>query len=231
MNVDATNAATVATGVKNGKPAECGSSTVRKSASIANIAAAMCKAQAELKNPPKASDNPHFKSKFADLATVRDTVTPVLSRHKLAVMQFPCDCDGMPALTTILTHESGEWIETTILLRSKMDPQGIGSGITYARRYALQSICGVAGEDDDDANAAQPAPRQQQAAPPKDNLELRGKAEIALRGCGDRAMYLAVCKQLNEDRDAGKFSRADLDYLSGVSREINAKFPAPKQTA
>ena len=140
--------------------------TVRRSDGIAKFAEAMTRAQAELKNPPKESTNPHFRSKYADLATVRDAVVPVLARHGLAVMQLPCELHDAPALTTLVMHVSGEWVETTIKLRpSKTDPQGVGSALTYARRYALQSIAGVAAEDDDDGHAASQSAKH--AAPAK----------------------------------------------------------------
>ena len=142
--------------------------TVRMSPSIAALAKALALAQAEMENPPKDSVNPHFKSRYADLATVRDTIIPVLNRRGLSVAQLPCELAGSPALTTLLLHESGEWIETTILLHPiKVDPQGIGSALTYARRYALQSVAGVAADDDDDGNAATRPARPVQQQQPK----------------------------------------------------------------
>lgn len=139
--------------------------TVRKSPSVAALAKALCAAQAEMENPPKDSVNPHFKSRYADLATVRDTIVPVLVKHKLSVLQLPCECGSGPALTTLLLHESGEWVETTIGLHpSKVDPQGIGSALTYARRYALQSLAGVAADDDDDDDGAAASRPQKPAA-------------------------------------------------------------------
>lgn len=147
--------------------------TIRKSESIATLAGALVKAQAELKNPPKDSVNPHFKSKYADLATVRDTVTPVLTRHGLAVLQVPCETEGGPALVTLLAHTSGEWVETLMLLRAQQQtPQGVGSALTYARRYALQSLAGVAADEDDDGQAAsQPAKEKRRADPPPAEAE------------------------------------------------------------
>jgi hypothetical protein len=142
-----------------------GRTTVRYSSTIAALAAALVEAQSELKNPPKDSINPHFKSRYADLATVRDTVAPVLNRHGLAVLQLPCETPEGPALASILIHKSGEWFETTFLLRAQQQtPQGVGSALTYCRRYALQSIAGVAADDDDDGGAGsrpatQPKPK------------------------------------------------------------------------
>ena len=146
--------------------------TVRRSDSLAALSGALASAQGEMTNPTKDSVNPHFKSKYADLATVRDAVIPALSKYGLAVLQLPCEAGSAPALTTLLLHKSGEWIETTLALRAQQNtPQGVGSALTYCRRYALQSIAGVAADEDDDGNASappkqqRPAPKQQRPAP------------------------------------------------------------------
>lgn len=145
---------------------------VEQSESITKLAAAIVAASAEFKNPPKDSVNPHYKSRFADLATVIDTVKPTLTKHKLAVMQFPAEVAGQPAMATMLIHESGEWIRSAIpLCPAKTDPQGIGSASTYARRYGLQAVLGITAENDDDGHqGSQPAnqaakPQQQQGQP------------------------------------------------------------------
>lgn len=175
--VTAHTAAETARLLKNG--AVVGESSVRRSASIGALAVAMAKAQAEMNNPAKDSINPHFKSRYADLAAVLDAIKPVLLRHGLSVMQFPCELEESAALTTLLVHAaSGEWIETCIKLRPvKADPQGVGSALTYMRRYCLQAVAGVTAEEDDDGNAAthrqsapqpakQPAPAANGKAPP-----------------------------------------------------------------
>lgn len=153
-----------------------GATSVRVSPTTGALAAALAKAQAEMRNPAKEASNPHFGSKYADLASVRDAVLPALNANGLSVLQFPCDIGELPGLLTILLHTSGERVESVIRLRSpKTDPQGVGSALTYMRRYSLQSLGGVAGEADDDGNAAsapskpqqQPARRQQSTpAPP-----------------------------------------------------------------
>lgn len=139
---------------------------VRRSGSLAELSAALAAAQAEMKNPQKDSVNPHYKSRYADLATVRDAVLPCLNRHGLSVLQLPCELPCGPALVTLLLHKSGEWVESSLALRpQQMTPQGIGSALTYCRRYALQSLAGVAADDDDDGHAAG-KPRHQPAAEP-----------------------------------------------------------------
>jgi hypothetical protein len=140
-----------------------------QSPNLGALAAALVAAQADLKNPAKDATNPHFKSRFADLAGVRAAVVPAFAAHGLAVTQLVTSMDGKPALATMLIHASGEWLRCTSPLRpAKDDPQGVGSAITYARRYALQAVAGVTGDDDDDGHhASQPPARPQQQQQPK----------------------------------------------------------------
>lgn len=137
---------------------------MNRSDSINELATALAKAQAKLRNPAFDSLNPHFKSKFASLANVRDTVTPVLAEHGLSVTQWPETVDGHVAVTTLLAHASGQWISSTLHIpTAKNDAHGAGSSITYARRYALMACVGVVGDNDDDGNAAVDGKAQENA--------------------------------------------------------------------
>jgi hypothetical protein len=119
------------------------------------LAKALVAAQAEFSAVAKTSTNPHFKSKFAPLHEVVRTTSPVLAKHGLAVAQLIGESDGRDTLTTILTHTSGETLESTMLLHlTKNDPQGQGSAITYARRYSYMAMLGLVADEDDDANRA-----------------------------------------------------------------------------
>jgi hypothetical protein len=132
---------------------------MQHSDTIKALAGALAKAQAEIGNATKNANNPHFKSMYADLAEVVNTVRPVLARHGLAVAQFPGFADGVVSVETILTHESGEWLAgTSAAPVVKADPQGVGSAITYLRRYSLAAVCGIAQEDDDGNAASRPGP-------------------------------------------------------------------------
>ncbi|MDY0227250.1 MAG: ERF family protein [Desulfomicrobium apsheronum] len=138
---------------------------MNKSESIASLAAALAKAQGEMENAGKNSVNPHFKSKYADLAEILNTVRPVLSKHGLAVTQFPAFEGGTAHVETILTHASGEWMSGTCSAPvQKSDPQGVGSALTYLRRYSLVAVCGLAQEDDDANAAAKPKATAQKPA-------------------------------------------------------------------
>lgn len=127
---------------------------MRQSQSIAKLAAALVKAQGEVENATKNAANPHFKSRYADLAEILNTIKPVMTKHGLAVVQFPGFEEGHATVETQLVHESGEWIAgTSGAPLQKNDPQGVGSAITYLRRYSLAALAGIA-QEDDDGNAA-----------------------------------------------------------------------------
>lgn len=125
---------------------------MNRSESIAALAAALCAFQKDVKNVKKDSVNPFFKSKYASLDSIWDEVRPILAKNKLALTQFP---SGDGELTSVLLHESGEYIEVAAKMSIKEHtPQGQGSAITYMRRYAMSSILGIVTEEDDDGNEA-----------------------------------------------------------------------------
>lgn len=133
-----------------------------------NIYAALAAAQAEMTRAKKDSNNPHFRSKFADLASVQDACFPALNKHGFAVFQpLVKEEDGL-AVQTILAHESGEMLQCSIpLILAANNMQGLGSAITYARRYGLFCMSGVAPDDDDGNEASKQAPKKQvKPAPP-----------------------------------------------------------------
>jgi hypothetical protein len=124
------------------------------SPSIGNLAAALAAAQGEITGALKDSANPFFKSKYADLAACWDACRGPLSKHGLAVIQTTQEATDSVKVITTLAHKSGEWMRGELVMTPvKFDPQGIGSCITYARRYALAAMVGLA-QIDDDANAA-----------------------------------------------------------------------------
>jgi len=122
------------------------------SAEIGKIAAALAKFQGEVGNVGKDGLNPFFKSKYATLENIINTVREPLHKNGLSFSQFP---SGENELATILMHTSGEYIKATAKMTPKdASPQAQGSAITYLRRYALSAILGIATEDDDDGNSA-----------------------------------------------------------------------------
>lgn len=124
------------------------------SSSIAALAAALAKAQAEMSGAAKDSANPYFKSKYADLQSVWSACRKPLTDNGLSVIQTSQPTKHGLMLVTTLAHSSGEWIRGYMpILAKDATAQSQGSGITYARRYALAAICGVY-QADDDAEAA-----------------------------------------------------------------------------
>lgn len=126
---------------------------MNKSDSINELAAALSKAQSEIVGAVKDSTNPHFKSGFASLESVMDCVKAPLARHGLAYTQLGHE----GGLETVLMHSSGQWVSSlTPLLNPKGDMQGLGSAMTYGRRYALSALLGVPQIDDDGNIASHP---------------------------------------------------------------------------
>lgn len=128
---------------------------MNKSEQLNELATALAKAQGEMHNPAFDAKNPHFKSNYASLASVRNTVLPVLSKNGLSVVQMPVNVQDTPAVTTILMHSSGQYVEETFYLPAdRQNAHGYGSALTYLRRYSLMAVAGVVGDEDDDGNAA-----------------------------------------------------------------------------
>jgi len=120
------------------------------SAEVNEIAAALAKAQGQMDNASKDRNNPAFKSKYADLASVRDAVCGPLSTNGIACLQAAATTAEGVTVETRFIHTSGQWLACTVGAAPKAyDPQSIGSAITYLRRYGLMSMAGIAPEDDD----------------------------------------------------------------------------------
>jgi hypothetical protein len=119
----------------------------------AEYSAALVAAIGELQNVAKTASNPYFKSKYAPLDAIVDATRPVLAKHGLAIQQMPIFVDGTAGVETTIIHKSGFFTSSTLLLPIKdQSPQGVGGAITYARRYALAAVVGLATEDDLDGN-------------------------------------------------------------------------------
>lgn len=124
---------------------------MNRSESIAKIAAALVKAQSIMGNAIKDAKNPFFKSSYANLNAVREAVLPAMNANGISVLQPTIHIDGKSFVETVLLHESGEFISslTEVIVSKANDAQQQGSGISYARRYGLQSLANISAEDDD----------------------------------------------------------------------------------
>ena len=142
---------------------------MNKSESIAKLTEALCKVQGEIKNPQKDKTNPFYKSKYADLASVWDSCRFELSKNGLAVIQGAGSENSHITIETMITHISGEWISSTLMLPVvKNDPQGYASSYTYGKRIALTSMIGITPEnEDDDGESAIDRNKNQYQAPVK----------------------------------------------------------------
>jgi len=204
-----------------------------QSESITALAAAIAKAQASLQTAEKDGANPHFSSKFATLTEVWRVVRDAYAPQGLSIIQAPEVAeDGSVALTTTLLHETGEWMSATMPVRvAKDDPQGVGSGLTYARRYALAAMCGVVADDDDDGEAAmgrgaqtgktqraKPAPAAAQAAAPK---PAPAAAKPGTIGEAGRETLQTLCKDAHgTGADPAVLAQMVKDYASAAGVKI-----------
>ena len=135
----------------------------RKSDSIGTISKDLLAAQKEVGKVAKNGHNPHFKSKFADLTSIIDAIKAPLNENNICFLQLidmseDADSTKPPFVETVLLHDTGEWISsrTPIYCTKPGNPQALGSGISYAKRYALQAIMGLPTEDDDGNAASDP---------------------------------------------------------------------------
>ena len=191
---------------------------------IGDLAAALAEAQAELSPAVKNAQNPHLKNRYADIAAVYEAIRETLPKHGLAVSQMVLPHDSKARVRTLLMHKSGQWIASECLMPidGRGGPQGMGSAITYARRYSLSAIVGVVSEDDDDAEAAQGyqqgRPRQQyQQRQQAQQQPRQEQSENAMTSAQSKALMAHLTKKHGKDRNA---YLADLSAFFG--REIKS---------
>jgi len=156
---------------------------------INELATALSKAQAMMTGAKKDSSNPYFKSKYADLAAVIDASREPLSSHGLAVIQTTAGNNDYIDLITTLVHTSGQWMQGRLIMRpTKNDPQGYGSAMTYARRYAYAAIVGLAQVDDDGNEASKPAVKETKQIAKKVKDEVLKQSRTAMEFDDEHAL-------------------------------------------
>lgn len=213
---------------------------------IQEIGTALAKAQGEMENLEKSGTNPAFKAdgkvrSYSTLSNVLDEVRPKLSKHGIAILQIPVNGDdGAVGIVTRLIHSSGEWIEGALYVKpAQFTAQGVGSVLTYLRRYTLMAMAGVA-PDDDDGNAAsieQPANRAPAsrasapsspqpgapAPPPHSDHPRREEALMAYKRLSAALDPLKTTPQAAEFvHKHGNAVLADLDLIAEVNRDTHA---------
>ena len=178
---------------------------MKQSESITELATALCSAQAEMGGAVKDSNNPFFKSNYADLTSVIKVIKEPFAKHGLSFVQLPVTSVGGNGIgvATMLMHDSGQWIQSEYLLpMDKVTPQGAGSAITYARRYALQALAGIPSVDDDSEMAMyrnEPAPV---VAPPQKRVSKK-----LMQDC----MALVIESQATQDHTLMNEALCELD--------------------
>lgn len=194
---------------------------------IGALLGALAKAQGQMTGARKDAQNPHLKSKYADLASVWDAIRAPLSANELAVLQLtePAGTQAI-CVVTILGHSSGEYIRSRLTMPvTKQDAQGFGSAITYARRYALSAMTGVAPEDDDGEGASdrsgpprEPHPPMRQerpAAPPAQT----GPATNGKNTLAESEAAKAVAHAMQEAARIGDRDAVMLHYADAANRK------------
>lgn len=139
---------------------------MRTSDQIEKVAAALVAAQKEMGNATKDSNNPFFKSKYADLIAIREAILPVTTKHGLSVLQLPATLDGKNYIETVVLHTSGQFISSMdeVVVSKQNDPQSKLAAQTYTRRGSLQAFFNI-GCEDDDGNEASGRPAQPASKP------------------------------------------------------------------
>ena len=201
-------------------------SGVEWSASIGQLAAALAPAQAAIRPATKSAVNPHYRSRYADLASVWAACREPLTQHELAVVQLASydPVSNCVSVTTVLLHSSGEYIKSTLRAPvAKSDAQAVGSAITYCRRYGLAAMVGVAPDDDDGEAASQPAHNDGVevtcgSAPTRSPVWTVGdKAGTPLRDLSD--------EQLLDGREwcVGKNKKKFAELIGDIDHELKAR--------
>lgn len=176
---------------------------MKTSESIKNLAKALTKAQAEMGAVKKGSDNPFYKSKFADINAVIEAVKEVLNSNGITYLQplkvIEVAGEKVTVVETVLLHESGEFMssETEVVVKDKNDPQKYGASITYGRRFGLQSMIGLPAEDDDGNTASEVSKK---SSPVKTTAKKEEKVEPK-KASGNSFKKSKVTKPAQDDED------------------------------
>jgi len=196
---------------------------MKTSESIANIAAALVGFQSEVANPEKKGINPHFKSKYAELDDIINTIRPTLEKHGLAFIQNPVQADGQVGVYTVLIHKSGEYIQfdPVMIPLQKATPHQVGAALTYAKRYSLGSALGLATEEDKDGNDVgvpdqqKKTPQRKQQPPSNNQAQQTTKQQAKAKTPEDRRKQgIEAIKELKE-----KIGLTDKEFESLLFRE------------
>jgi hypothetical protein len=200
---------------------------MQKSEDIKEIHKALAEVLLEIVNPPKGAKNPFYKSSYADLPSVLNIARTILPKYGLSFSQLIDVVDGKNYLITWLFHESGQWLKSTapIITKDDNDPQKVGSAITYMRRYSLQAMLGIVGDDDDDdGNKATRSSKQENKSPEFLNKDQVDAIEEMLKKFPEkREGILKWADASSIDKITKDKFRTVLHTLERYEEEIDAK--------
>jgi hypothetical protein len=208
---------------------------ITQSPTIGELAKALAKAQGAMTSAKKSAVNPHFKSKYADLAEVIDSIRKPLSDNGIAFTQLnTTDETGTVSVTTMLMHESGEFIGSTFSAKPQQaNVQGYGSTITYLRRYSAMAIAGLASDDDDGEAATSRTPMPQSSLPAgaRDVQTAAARTTKTFGGSAsnvehsswsvDKAPFLELLSEMG----------INYDHLAGLCEKMGRARPSQMDTA
>ena len=181
---------------------------MKHSESITELATALNLAQDQMGSAKKNAKNPFFKSSYSNLEEVISCVKQPFADHGLSFVQFPVSDEDRAGVETIIAHKSGQWISGSFMLKcSKLDPQGMASAISYARRYGLQAAVGLPSSDDDGNAASAPT-----TAPKKPAMTSKQASET-----------LAMAKNIKELTEAFKALPVDMQQNAEVKAVATAR--------
>jgi len=190
---------------------------MNQSENIADLAISLSKCQGEMEPAIKDSLNPHFKSRYADLNAVWAACRAPLSKNGLSVVQTMDTVNEKLVLNTLLLHSSGQWIRSTMpVVTAKNDAQGIGSGLSYARRYSLSAICGIS-QDDDDGEGAMPKENKTKPKEPEVACISKDKAKILIElesNCSPE--YLKILKNYLNKKGIANWNEVKIDEYEKI---------------
>lgn len=203
------------------------------------IASALVKAQKEFGPALKTSTNPHFRSKYADLAACVEAVIDALNNNGIFLMQMTHETPDGAMAETVFVHESGEMLSAGKLFfpASKHDAQGYASSLSYVRRYSLMAACGIAPEDDDGNAASKPAPKPAPKVEAKPEPKVEAKPVETNAGVAEFAMnmFTEFLPEAKSEQELNAFWKENKDAVNKIKAhdesmyvELLAKFKARK---
>jgi hypothetical protein len=193
---------------------------------INELVTALAKAQAEMENAPMLSENPHFRSKYADLASIRNATIPHLAKHGLALFQVTEMNGNGLLLVTRLGHTSGQEVKSVYPIPYSDNPHVMGSALTYAKRYSWAAICGIAAEEDDDANAAQDNAKNGAKSLPARKSSAAAKRDgdwPALKAALADCQSAREVEKLQREYRAEKYPAWNLDWQNVADEEFEKR--------